>query len=87
MMVKGMLSYGTQKKVLFIPQDAVTVSKGKNVVYVVGKDNKAKMVPVKTGIQRKGLIEVNGNLSAGDLVVTRGGERLRPEMPLKIIGQ
>ena len=87
MMVRGMLSYGTEKKVLFIPQDAITVSKGKNVVYLVGKDNKAKMVPVKTGIQRKGLIEVSGNLSPGDLVVTRGGERLRPEMPLKILNQ
>tara|TARA_B100000315_G_scaffold116862_1_gene107187 strand:+ start:14116 stop:15372 length:1257 start_codon:yes stop_codon:yes gene_type:complete len=85
MMVKGMLPYGTERKALFVPQDAITVSKEQNVVYVVDKDNKAKMVPVKTGIQRKSLIEVNGNLSPGDLVVTRGGERLRPGMPLKIL--
>jgi len=87
MMVKGMLPYGTERKALFVPQDAITVSRGQNVVYLVDKDNKAKMVPVKTGIQRKSLIEVNGNLSPGDPVVTRGGERLRPGMPLKILNQ
>ncbi len=87
MMVKGMLPYGTERKALFVPQDAITVSRGQNVVYVVDKDNKAKMVPVKTGIQRKSLIEVKGNLSPGDPVVTRGGERLRPGMPLKILNQ
>lgn len=87
MMVKGMLPYGTERKALFVPQDAITVSRGQNVVYLVDKDNKAKMVPVKTGIQRKSLIEVNGNLSPGDPVVTRGGERLRPGMSLKILNQ
>ena len=87
MMVKGMLPYGTERKALFVPQDAITVSRGQNIVYLVDKDNKAKMVPVKTGIQRKSLIEVNGNLSPGDPVVTRGGERLRPGMPLKILNQ
>ncbi len=87
MMVKGMLPYGAERKALFVPQDAITVSRGQNVVYVVNKDNKAKMVPVKTGIQRKSLIEVKGDLSPGDPVVTRGGERLRPGMSLKILNQ
>ncbi len=87
MMVRGMLPYGKHRKALFVPQDAITVSKGQNVVYVVDKDNKAKRVPVKTGIQRKSLIEVKGDLSPGDLVVTRGGERLRPGMTLKILNQ
>lgn len=85
MMVKGNIPYGKAKDSLLIPQDAITVSQGKNVVYMVDKNNQAKMVPVKTGIFKKGLIEVNGNLSPGDLVVTRGGERLRPGMPLKIL--
>lgn len=85
MMVRGMLPYGKKREALFIPQDAITVSKGKNIVYVVDKNNKAKMVSVKTGILKKRLIEVNSDLSPDDLVVTRGGERLRPGMLLKIL--
>lgn len=85
MMARGMLPYGKKRAALFVPQDAITVSQGKNIVYVVDKNNKAKMVPVKTGALKKGLIEVNSALSPGDLVVTRGGERLRPGMLLKIL--
>ena len=87
MMVRGLLPYGEKREALFVPQDAITVSQGKNIVYVVDKNNQAKMVSVKTGILKKNLVEVNADLSPGDLVVTRGGERLRPGMPLKILNE
>lgn len=85
MMVRGMLPYGKNREALFVPQDAITVSQGEKIIYLVDKNNLAKRVPVKTGTMKKGFIEVNGDLSPGDLVVTRGGERLRPGIPLKIL--
>jgi multidrug efflux pump subunit AcrA (membrane-fusion protein) len=37
-------------------------------------------VPVALGAARAGTVEVRGDLQAGQLVVTRGNERLRPGM-------
>lgn len=85
MMVRGIIPYGEKRKALLIPQDAITVTQGRKNVYVVDKNNKAKLVYVDTGILRKGFIEVKGDLLPGDKVVTRGGERLRPGMALRII--
>ncbi len=85
MMAKGFIPYGKERQALMIPQDAVTVSQGRKNVFVVDAKNTAKAVPVQTGVLQKGFIEVKGDLKPGDLVVTRGGERLRPGMSLKIL--
>lgn len=85
MMVRGLVPFGARREALMIPQDAVSIAQGQKNVFVVDKNNLAKMVAVQTGVLQKGVVEVVGDLAPGDLVVIRGGERLRPGMPLKIL--
>ena len=47
------------------------------IVYVV-KDNKAMPRPVKIGQAVQDRIEIKSGVAAGDKVVIRGNERLRP---------
>ncbi len=75
-------------KALVVPRDALIKKFGKDVVFIVGKDMKARMIPVKiigylgnkTAILAKGLSQ--------DLdVVSKGNERIFPNMPVKIINK
>ena len=42
----------------------------------------ARVVPVELGLSRGSSIQIRGDVQVGDLVVTRGNERLRPNQPL-----
>jgi HlyD family secretion protein len=50
-------------------------------VFVVGKDNLAKFVPVRTGIASETMIEVVGTLAPGDVVVSGPYKALRDLKP------
>ena len=51
------------------------------------KQAKSKLVPVTVGVEEESLIEVSGGaLKAGDLVVVRGNERLRPGQTVRLRG-
>jgi len=49
-------------------------------------DQTAHLVSVKTGPAHGSLIEVEGNLKAGQRVVVRGNERLMPGQRVKVVG-
>ena len=53
-------------------------------VYRISAENQAERVAVKVGIASGDVIEVDG-IQAGDKVVIRGGERLRPGQSVTII--
>jgi membrane fusion protein, multidrug efflux system len=62
---------------LFVPTTAVTTDLQRTfVVRVTG--GKAEWVDVKTGVTSGNLIEVFGDLHAGDQVATRGTDEIRP---------
>jgi RND family efflux transporter MFP subunit len=76
---------------LFVPKDALTLNRGGKCLFVVRKDDagipRAKMIPVTSGESQGKLIQVTDatdELREGDLVVTRGNERLRPGEAVKI---
>jgi RND family efflux transporter MFP subunit len=63
---------------LVVPRDAVIVRADGAHVFRVGKDNTAERITVRVGNGDAKRVEVSGALAAGDRVVVRGGERLRP---------
>lgn len=72
------------KDVVAIHRDALVLRRDGTVVYRVTDDQVAERVEVETGIASGDLIEVSG-INAGDRVVTRGGERLRPGQKVMVI--
>jgi len=90
MLARAMLPTGPETKALFVPKDAINLGGQTPIVYVVQLKNpkddagKAKPVPVRLGIAYGSLIEVEGELKDGDLVVVRGNERLTPMSDVKI---
>ena len=71
---------------LLVPRDAVIVRADGAHVYRVGKGSVAERVSVRVGSGDKERVEVTGSLAAGDRVIVRGGERLRPGQAVKIAG-
>ncbi|PIF04527.1 MAG: hypothetical protein CSA86_01710 [Arcobacter sp.] len=73
---------------LVVPRDAVIKRFGKNVVFIVGKDMKAKMIPVQIigYIEDKTAITAKG-LSQGLDVVSKGNERIFPNSDVKILNK
>lgn len=80
------------REVLAVPRDALVLRRDGTTVFrintVTGDDgaeqNIAERILVSPGLGDGELIEVTGNLQAGDMVVVRGAERLRPDTPVMI---
>lgn len=73
---------GAPRDVVSVHKDAVTVNLGTRQVYVVGEDDVVQPRPVVLGAAIGNRFEVLDGLVPGDLVVTRGNERLRPGQPV-----
>ncbi len=73
------------KLALTVPRDALILRKGEAKVYKIAEDNTATAVMVNLGVSNHSRIEVKGNLLLGDIIVIRGGERLRPGQKVKIL--
>lgn len=74
----------TSDAVVSVPRDALILRNGETFVYKVGADNKAERVDVTTGSSKGTLVEVKGEVAAGDRLIVRGGERLQPGQALAI---
>jgi RND family efflux transporter MFP subunit len=82
--VKVALPNSEPRELVAIPRDAL-VLRGSNIfVLRVNQDNTVEKIDVETGIGLGGFVEVIGDVSKGDKVVTRGGERLRPGQSVSI---
>jgi len=67
---------------LLAPRDAIVTDRGERFLYVV-RDGKATRVTVVPGRSQGSQIEIQGDLEAGELVVVKGNERLRPGTPVR----
>jgi len=74
------------RELVAIPRDALVLRGSEMFVLRVTADNKVEKIQVDTGIGLGELIEVIGDLSGGDRVVTRGAERLQAGQAVVISG-
>lgn len=84
--VRVALPNGDPRELLAIPRDALVLRGTEVFVLRVNHENTVEKVSVDTGIGLGNLIEVIGDLSDGDRVVTRGAERLQPGQAVVING-
>ena len=74
------------KQALVVPRDALVLRRDGAYVFRVGPEQRAQRVPVMPGVGDGDLIEVDGALAAGDVIVIRGAERLMEGQPVQVIG-
>ena len=84
MLGRATLPTGERRKAVLVPKDALVLTPTGTVVYTV-VDQKARLVPLKTGTEHGTQIEVEGAIKPGNDVVVRGNERLRPDQPVQVI--
>lgn len=71
------LPRSAKKRVVAVNRDALILRADRISIFVVAEGNVAKQVDVELGAAEGELIEVIGDIKAGDKIVVRGGERLR----------
>ncbi|WP_193173337.1 efflux RND transporter periplasmic adaptor subunit [Nisaea nitritireducens] len=77
--VRGIIE--TRRNVTMVPETALVPRPDGLIIFKI-VDGKAKLVKVKTGVRRDGLVEIKGGLEAGDKVVVEGQFRLRDGAPV-----
>jgi len=83
MFARVTLTSSQTHQAIVVPKDALVLSGERREVYVVqnaqdGSGRTVHPVPVTLGVADDSFIEVRGGLEAGQQVVTKGNERLRP---------
>lgn len=74
---------GIERQVLTAPRDALVLRDSGIFIYVVNpKDKTAKRIDVQVGEPDGDRVAISGKIAAGDLIVVRGGERLRDGQPV-----
>lgn len=73
------------RKVIAVPRDALVIRNDGIRVYRVDKEGRSEMIRVITGIANDTYIEIKTGINAGDEIVVRGNERLRPGQKLMIL--
>ena len=77
------IAVGNSSKRLLIPKDALTPEGEKQVVYLF-ENGIAKKILVQTGVSVGNNIEIIRGVKEEQLVVIKGNENLRPNLPIKI---
>jgi membrane fusion protein (multidrug efflux system) len=81
MFVEARLATSTRQNAVVIPEDAVQPQRTSNIVWVVAGGKASRRV-VQLGARSQGIVEVVSGVSAGELVVVGGLERMAEGMPL-----
>lgn len=84
--VRVALPTALPQEVLSVPRDALVLRRGSSHVFKLNGESQAEQVFVQLGVANGNFIQVMGDLAAGDQVVIRGNERLRPGMAVNVKG-
>jgi len=75
---KVLVPSATPRNVLAVPRDALILREDNTYIFKVDKKNVATRVAVETGAEDGSLVEIKGQVGAGEHVIVRGAERLQP---------
>ena len=81
MFIEARLATATRANAIVIPEDAIQPLRTANIAWVVDKGKASRRV-VALGVRSAGFVEVLSGVSAGELVVVGGLERMGEGMPL-----
>ena len=84
--VQVRLPLGEPQRRLSVPRDALIIRADGLYVVKVDGEQRAERVQVKAGVADGDWIAVDGSLRAGDNIVVRGGESLRGNEKLDVVG-
>ncbi|MDY6953938.1 MAG: efflux RND transporter periplasmic adaptor subunit [Thermodesulfobacteriota bacterium] len=84
MEAKATFGLGTTKDALLVPKDAIVTAGPNRLVYVIAS-TVVQPVTVQVVGHHDGNVAIDGPLKAGDSVVIRGNERLRPGQAVEVI--
>lgn len=78
------LIVGVRQKALVVPEIAL-IARGEDVfVFIVDKENKAQIKPVKVGVRLAGQAEIVDGLSEGENVIVEGYQKIGPGSPVSM---
>jgi membrane fusion protein (multidrug efflux system) len=75
-----------EEKTILLPEEAIQIKSGEQVVFLVKEDNTALAVKVKTGKRIKGSIEVLSGVKTGDKIIVEGSPFLQSGAKVNISG-
>lgn len=78
------LNLQLRESALVIPEPAIFNSGDATMVFALTATNTAVMRPISIGLRLAGKAEVLGGLSAGEMVVVEGTQKLRPGAPVRL---
>ena len=84
--VRSALPTSDPRELVAVPRDALVLRGTEVFVLRVTPENVVEKISVDTGIGLGSLVEVIGEVSGGDRVVTRGAERLQPGQAVVVQG-
>ena len=89
MLARAVLPTGGRAIMPLVPKDALVLNGSRRYVFLVRAGSSqtghtVRSVPVTLGVADAGLVQVDGDLNAGDLVVVRGNERLKDGQDVSI---
>ena len=85
MYVRAVLEQGVDDSAILVPQRSVSRdSKGKPMVYVLGRDGKVEIRNIEADQTQGDQWLVHKGLSAGDQVIVSGLQKIRPGMPAQV---
>jgi RND family efflux transporter MFP subunit len=82
--VRVALPSNSSQQVVAVPRDALILRSDNIYLFKVSDEGKAERIAVETGVGHASLIEVIGDVAAGDRIVIRGGERLKSGQAVEV---
>jgi multidrug efflux system membrane fusion protein len=79
------LRIGERTRAVVVPSSAVATGQQGDYAYVVTAENKAQLRPVEVAQAGEAETVIGKGIAAGELVVTEGQLRLRPDAPVEIL--